>query len=111
MKHDSYVRFLKSDQYKSCIMAAMEGKQLPYPGNLVDGSTVPDKVDNTKVHSLLFYGRWRTDCCCFVFLGYVKVGRQWSNFLVFCGCLSLPVYSHQRMKHISCIVKINYFDK
>ena len=54
MKHDSYVRFLKSDQYKSCIMAAMEGKQLPYPGNSVDGSTVPDKVDERKVHSLFF---------------------------------------------------------
>ncbi|KAI0242029.1 Regulator of G-protein signaling loco, partial [Lamellibrachia satsuma] len=30
MKQDSYVRFLKSDQYKTCIMAVMEGKQPPY---------------------------------------------------------------------------------
>ena len=89
MKHDSYVRFLKSEQYKSCIMAAMEGKQLPYPGNSVDGSTVPDKVDDRKVHYLFssrsshiypfgiifiaginaIFKADRTNCCCFVFLG------------------------------------------
>ncbi|XP_074640641.1 regulator of G-protein signaling 12-like [Tubulanus polymorphus] len=31
MKHDSYVRFLKSDIYKQCVIADLEGLPLPYP--------------------------------------------------------------------------------
>ncbi|XP_023931759.1 regulator of G-protein signaling 12-like, partial [Lingula anatina] len=30
MKTDSYVRFLKSDMYKECVVAEMEGRHLPY---------------------------------------------------------------------------------
>ena len=46
-----------------------------------------------------------------LFWGYVKVGRQRSHFLLISSCLLLPAYSHQRVKHISCIVEINYFNK
>lgn len=31
MKQDSYPRFLKSELYKQCIIAEMEGLPLPYP--------------------------------------------------------------------------------
>ena len=39
MKQDSYVRFLKSDSYKACVMAEMEGKPLPCPEPSTGGDT------------------------------------------------------------------------
>ena len=39
MKQDSYVRFLKSDSYKACVMAEMEGKPLPCPQTPSSGDT------------------------------------------------------------------------
>ena len=48
MKQDSYARFLKSDQYKACIMAAMEGKVAPY------STESSDKIDDRKVPIALF---------------------------------------------------------
>ena len=32
MKQDSYVRFLKSDLYKECVVREMEGRPLPHIG-------------------------------------------------------------------------------
>ena len=55
MKHDSYVRFLKSNQYKACIMAVMEGKQPPYPADSVDEVISGDKMDDRKVADTFWY--------------------------------------------------------
>ena len=45
MKHDSYARFLKSDLYRQCVVAEMEGKPLPFQGEAAS----PAKDDGKKL--------------------------------------------------------------
>ena len=46
MKQDSYPRFLKSELYKQCVVAEMEGKPLPFSGQ---GDDEPRPREEKKV--------------------------------------------------------------
>lgn len=48
MKTDSYSRFLKCDLYRECMVAEMEGRPLPFPGE--EASPRKEDVEKRKVH-------------------------------------------------------------
>ena len=50
MRQDSYPRFLKSDLYKQCVVAEMEGKALPF-------GPPQEKKEDKKVLKYLIYSR------------------------------------------------------
>ena len=56
MKQDSYVRFLKSDLYRSCVVAEMEGKPLPHTGETKPQPqpTLPAEKPEKKVRQISF---------------------------------------------------------